>query len=127
MDLERLLSVLSNVLLSPSVLDAKAWVLSSLGAFSVNSFFLALSDFSDFIPFYPANFLWKSKVPSKVRAFAWLVAHKKVNTNDMLHLRRPFKSFGPDWCILCSGSIETIDHLFLHCSMTLGLWHRIFF
>ena len=25
-----------------------------------------------------------SKVPSKVKALAWLVAHKKVNTNDML-------------------------------------------
>ena len=58
-------------------------------------------------------------------AFARLVAHKKVNTNEMLHLRRPFKVLSPNWCILCKSS-ETVDHLFLHCPITLGLWHRIF-
>ena len=82
-DLERLLFLLSSVHLSPSVLYAKIWVLSSSGAFSINSFFSALSNILDSIPFYLTNFLWKSKVPSKVRAFAWLVTHK-VNTNDML-------------------------------------------
>ncbi|RVW47679.1 hypothetical protein CK203_095457 [Vitis vinifera] len=45
-DLERLLSLISNVHLSPSVPDAKAWVSSSSRAFS-------------------------TKVPSKVRTFDW--------------------------------------------------------
>ena len=58
-------------------------------------YFSALASVSNSIPFYPTNFLWNSKVPSKVRAFAWLVAHKKVNTNDMLQLRRPFKALSP--------------------------------
>ena len=70
-------------------------------AFLVNSFFSALSNISNSIPFYPVHFLWKSKVPSKVSAFAWLVTHKKVNTNDMLELRRLFKTLSLDWCILC--------------------------
>ena len=94
-------------------------------AFSVNSFFSALSNFLDSIPFYLVKFLWKSKVPSKVGAFAWLVAYKKVNTNDMLELRKLFKALSPDWRILCKGSSEMIDHLFLHCLIPLGLWHRI--
>ena len=71
-------------------------------------------------------FLWKSKVLSKVRVFVWLVAHKKVNTNDMLQLRRSFKALNLDWCICYRKSRETIDHLFLHCPITLGLWCRIF-
>ena len=125
-DFERLLSLLYSVYLYPFVLDVKTWVPSSLGAFSINSFFLTLSNFSNSIPFYLVNFLWKSKVSSKVRAFAWLVAHKKVSTNDMLQLRRPFKAFSPDWCILYRGSSEMIDHLFLRCPITLGLWHRSF-
>ena len=66
------------------------------------------------------------KVLSKVRAFAWLITHKKANTNDMLQLRRPFKALNPNCCILCRKSKETIDNLFLHCPITLGLWHRIF-
>ncbi|RVW15385.1 putative ribonuclease H protein [Vitis vinifera] len=72
------------------------------------------------------QFLWSSKVPSKVKALAWLVAHGKVNTNDKLQLRRPYKALCPQWCILCKGNGESIDHLFLHCPVTIGLWHRLF-
>ncbi|RVW69333.1 putative ribonuclease H protein [Vitis vinifera] len=66
------------------------------------------------------------KSPSKVKALAWLVAHGKVNTNDKLQLRRPYKALCPQWCILCKGNGESIDHLFLHCPVTIGLWHRLF-
>ena len=51
---------------------------------------------------------------------------KEPNTNNMLQVRRPYKSLSPHWCILCKGSGESIDHFFLHCSVTLGLWHRPF-
>ena len=54
------------------------------------------------------------------------MALKKVNTNNLLQLRRPFKTLSPDWCILCRSSSEIIDHLFLHCPIALGLWQRIF-
>ncbi|RVW91323.1 hypothetical protein CK203_035381 [Vitis vinifera] len=63
-DLERLMSLLSHVHLTPSILDVKVWVPSSSG------------------------------VPSKFMAFVW--------------------------------SSETVDNLFLHYPITLGLWHRIF-
>ena len=54
------------------------------------------------------------------------MAHKKVNTNDLLQLRRPHKALSPDICKLCMRHGESADHLFLHCSLTLGLWHRLF-
>ncbi|RVW63564.1 Transposon TX1 uncharacterized 149 kDa protein [Vitis vinifera] len=75
---------------------------------------------------YVLQFVWKSQVPFKVKAFIWLVAHKKVNTNDLLQLRRPHKAISPDICKLCMEQGESTDHLFLHCSVTLGLWHRLF-
>lgn len=118
--------LLSHVHLTPLIPNAKAWVMLSLEVFSVNSFMLALSNFSYSTPFYLANFLWKSRIPSQVMGFAWLVAHEKVNTNDMLQLKRPFKALSLDWCILCRRSIETVDHLFLQCPITLGLQHKIF-
>ena len=83
---------LSHVHLTPSLLDAKAWVLFSSRGFSIKYFLLVLFNFLDSTPFYLAHFLWKSRVPSKVMVFAWLVAHKKINTNGMLQLRRPFKA-----------------------------------
>ncbi|RVX21954.1 hypothetical protein CK203_001531 [Vitis vinifera] len=100
--LQRLMSSISSVFFSPSSSNSRAWSLSS-----------------------SAKFLWSSKVPSKVKALAWLVAHGKVNTNDKLQLRRPYKVLSPQWCILCKGNGESIDHLFLHCPITIGLWHRL--
>ena len=82
--LQRLMSSLSSVRFSPSLADSRAWSLSSSGLFTVKSFFLALSKVSNPNLFLPAKFLWSSKVPSKVKALAWIVAHGKVNTNDKL-------------------------------------------
>nr|CAN63022.1 hypothetical protein VITISV_042518 [Vitis vinifera] len=124
--LQRLMSSLSSVRFSPSLADSRVWSLSSSGLFSVKSFFLALSKVSNPILFLPAKFLWSSKVPSKVKALAWIVAHGKVNTNDKLQLRRPYKSLCPQWCILCKGNRESIDHLFLYCPVTIGLWNKLF-
>ena len=54
------------------------------------------------------------------------MAHKKVKTNNLLQLRRPYKALSPKICKLCMKYGESIDHLFLHCSLTIGLWHRLF-
>ncbi|WJZ82747.1 hypothetical protein VitviT2T_002478 [Vitis vinifera] len=117
---------LDGLHLSPSVSNARFWSLSFSGLFSVKSFFLALSQFSGSPQVFSSKFVWKSQVPFKVKSFIWLVAHKKVNTNDMLQLRRPYKTLSPDICILCMKHGESADHLFLHCSLTIGLWHRLF-
>ncbi|RVW68278.1 hypothetical protein CK203_063588 [Vitis vinifera] len=60
-----------KIILSDGMLFKRV-VLSSLGLFSVKSFFLALSKVSNLILFLPAKFLWSSKAPSKVKALAWL-------------------------------------------------------
>ncbi|WJZ85876.1 hypothetical protein VitviT2T_005388 [Vitis vinifera] len=125
-DLEGLMRSLDDLYLSPSVPDARLWPLSSSGLFSVKSFFLALSQSSGSSQNFPSKFVWNSQVPFKVKSFVWLVAHKKVNTNDMLQVRRPYKALSPDICILCMKHGESVDHLFLHCSLTIGLWHRLF-
>ncbi|KAJ9698204.1 hypothetical protein PVL29_007339 [Vitis rotundifolia] len=120
-DLETLMRSLDGLNLSPSVSDVRFWPLSSSGIFSVKSFFLALSQFSGSPQDFPSKFVWKSQVPFKVRSFVWLVAYKKVNSNDMLQLRRPYKALSPDICVLCMKHGESVDHLFLHCSLTTGL------
>ena len=100
-DLEGLMRSLDDLYLSPSVPDARFWPLSSSGLFSVKSFFLALSQSSGSSQNFPSKFVWNSQVPFKMKSFVWLVAHKKVNTNDMLQVRRPYKALSPDICILC--------------------------
>ncbi|RVW68265.1 putative mitochondrial protein [Vitis vinifera] len=106
-DLERLMHSLDCMNLSTSASDGRSWSL----LFIVKSFFIALSQMPDSSPFFPTKFVWKSQVPFKVKAFVWLVAHKKVNTNDLLQLRRPHKALSPDICKLCMEQGESADHL----------------
>ncbi|RVW78899.1 AT-rich interactive domain-containing protein 3 [Vitis vinifera] len=98
-EVESLMQSLDHIHLSPSVPDKRSWSLSSSGLFTVKSFFLALSQISGLPSVFPTKLVWNSQVPFKIKSFAWLVAHKKG---------------------------ETVDHLFLHCSLTMGLWHRLF-
>ena len=103
----------------------RAWSLSYLGLFTIKSFFVVLSNHSNQVSFFTTNFVWKSQV-LKVKAFAWLLAHKKVNTNNMLQLRRSYKTLSLDVCMLCMERGELVDHLFVHHSLTIGLWHKLF-
>ena len=60
-------------------------------------------------------------VPLKVKGFACLAANKRVNTNDLLQVRRPFTIISLDSCTLCMG-----NDLFLHCPRTLELQNKLF-
>ena len=124
-DLKRLMSSLSHLHLSPLDHDLRAWSLSSLGLFTIKSFFSVLSNHIDPTPSFLVDFVWKSQAPFKVKSFVWLVALKKVNTNDMLQLRRSYKALNPSVCLLRMESGETVNHIFLHCPLSLRLWHRL--
>ena len=61
--LQRIMPFFSLVFFSHSLVDSRAWSLSSSGLFSMKSFFLALSKVSNPILFLRAKFLWSSKAP----------------------------------------------------------------
>ena len=100
-DLESLMRSLDHLHLSPLVPNKRSWSLSPSGLFTVKSFFLTLSQFSGLPSVFPTKLVWNSQVPFKIKSFVWLVAHKKVNINNMLQLRRPYKALSPDICMLC--------------------------
>ncbi|KAJ9697352.1 hypothetical protein PVL29_009249 [Vitis rotundifolia] len=125
-DLESLMRSLDRLHLSPSVPDMRSWSLSPSGLFTVKSFFLALSQIHGLPSVFPTKIVWNSQVPFKVKSFVWLVVHKKVNKNDLLQLKRPYKALSPDICMMCMKHGEIVDHLFLHYSLTMGLWHKLF-
>ena len=54
------------------------------------------------------------------------MARKKVNTNDMLHLRRFYKALSSNVCLLGMESEEMVDHLFFTLSIDLRLWYKLF-
>ena len=89
-DLERLMTSLSNVHMSPLVTDARAWVPSSSGVFSVKSFFLALTNLSDSVPFYPTKFLWKLVLGTQYPRLFKVVLDKNIPISSVLGPTRPF-------------------------------------
>ncbi|RVX05678.1 putative ribonuclease H protein [Vitis vinifera] len=95
-DLECLMRSLDRLHLSHLVPDMRSWSLSPSGFFTVKYFFLALSQFSSLPLVFPTKLVSNSQVSFKVKSFVWLVVHKKVNTNDLLQLRRPYKTLSPD-------------------------------
>ena len=102
-DLEKVLSF-SHVLLILSIPDMRDW-LSPFGIFAVKSLLSILFNLLALVLFSWTKLIWQSKAPSKVKAFACLVAKKKVNTNDLLQVRRPHhKVFNCDCCIMCMRS-----------------------
>lgn len=70
-ELTNLMLTLLLVYLSSTFFDVRVWSLISLDMYSVNSFFKALSISSNLSSFLLEDFVWKSKTPSKVKAFAW--------------------------------------------------------
>lgn len=85
--------------------------LTPSGPFSNSSFVKVISVSANLISFPPTNFNQKSKASLKVKAFAWLVANMKVNSNDFLYKRRSHKDLRPKWCIM-HRSGEFMEHLF---------------
>ena len=95
--------------------DQVKWSLTKNGIFSVKSLYreLTLNSIG-----YPHKFMWKAKIPLKIKIFLWLTLRKSILTKDNL-LRRGWK--GNSLCHFC-GNLETVDHLFISCSTARMIW-----
>jgi hypothetical protein len=72
----------------------------------------------------PTKYLWKLKIPLKIKFFMWFLNKKKVLlTKDNLAKR---KWNGCKKCCFCDAE-ETNEHLFISCPLKKILWHIIFF
>ncbi|WVZ91735.1 hypothetical protein U9M48_037868 [Paspalum notatum var. saurae] len=69
-----------------------------------------------------AKFIWKSKVPPKVKFFAWLAALDRCWTAVRRHRHGLQDS---DTCALCDQESECINHLLLRCSFAREVWFLV--
>ena len=100
--------------------DCRIWVPSKEGIFSVSSFFSAMIAAST--THSHRDFLWKSKVPTRVLAFAWLVLRGSIFSLDNLRCR---KLIVVNACPLCLSVEESVDHLLLRCPMVNEIWNSL--
>lgn len=66
-----------------------------------------------------AKIFWPTRVPNKIKVFAWLAFKGRLNTKA--NLAR--KTITPTaTCPRCSLQDEDTDHLFLHCPLAVRIW-----
>jgi hypothetical protein len=97
--------------------DRIVWGLDKKG-FSVNSLYKKKVMDQVSVPY---KFLWKSKLPQKIKIFIWLVVRNKILTKDNLKKRN---RKGSQECCFCGGD-ESINHLFFHYPITRYVWRVI--
>jgi hypothetical protein len=95
------------------------WVLTSSGQFFVSLMYMAMID-SDIVPHN--IFLWKLKIPLKVKVFLWLLYRKVILTKDNL-LKRNWQ--GAATCCFYHNN-ETIQHLFIDCNLAKFIWRVLY-
>jgi hypothetical protein len=97
--------------------DRVKWKIGSSGKFRVKDVYLHLRAEGSF----RHKFLWKIKIPMKVRIFLWEVLKHSILTKDNL-LKRGW--IGNDQCQFCGGK-ETIQHLLFSCGLAKLVWQVV--
>ena len=71
-----------------------------------------------------AMLLWTTRLPTKIKFFAWLLSRGRLNTRSYLH-HRNIRSLDESWCAHCPGVLETDAHIFSGCHRARGVWARL--
>jgi hypothetical protein len=95
--------------------DRFVWKLTPNGVFSVKSMYEDL--INDNTP-YMKKYIWKIKIPLKIKIFIWFLSNKVLLTKDNLVKRR---WSGCTKCVFC-GDQETVEHLFIACPFAKLIW-----
>jgi hypothetical protein len=88
--------------------DKFIWKLTDLGVFSGKSMYL---DLMNGHTIFLRKYLWKLKIPLKIKIFMWFLSNKVLLTEDNLAKRKWNRC---QKCCFCD-SAETVNHLFIDC------------
>jgi len=120
-----LISLLQNVNLQVNNIDRWRWALESTNTFSVRNAYKFLTLQPPLVSSVDALSLWHKDVPLKVVLFRWRMLRDRLSTKDNL-FRRGVIDQASRQCVSGCGSLETSNHLFLHCNFFGSIWHFIY-
>lgn len=98
--------------------DVFGWKLTTSGLFSVKSMY---ADMMNGHTVFLRKYIWKIKVPLKIKIFMWFLYKKVILTKDNLAKRN---WNGCKKCTFCDAD-ESINHLFFDCPFTRLIWRTI--
>ena len=98
--------------------DVFVWRLTSTGFFSVKSMYLDLLNNQSR---FPSKYIWKIKVPLKIKIFMWLLHRQVILTKDNLAKRN---WNGNQGCCFCDHK-ESLQHLFFECQFAKTVWRIV--
>lgn len=102
--------------------DTRSWRWDPNGTFSIQSYYKGFQKTLGNI--FPYTKVRNFKFSPKVAFVVWLIHHSVFLTQDNLAKR------GWAWvnrCIFCKNEVETINHLFMHCSIIVQLGEAALF
>jgi hypothetical protein len=101
--------------------DHFKWSLTTSHNFSVKSMYLDLLDDNMVYLVYLQKYLWKMKVPLKIKIFMWFLHRQEILTKDNLAKRN---WLGSKKCCFCDHE-ETAQRLFIKCLSAKIIWSII--
>ena len=70
------------------------------------------------------KFIWKLKIPQKIKFFLWKTHLSILPTKDIL-VARGVKLVGATYCPICELKEETSQHLLVECGTAMKLWEEV--
>ena len=99
--------------------DCFVWKLTETGIFTVKSIY---EDMMNGHTRFLHTYLWKLKIPLKIKVFMWFLHRKVVLTKDNL-AKKNWQ--GCTKCSFCNAE-ETVEHLFISCPFAKLIWRVVF-
>ncbi|XP_063941514.1 uncharacterized protein LOC135149664 [Daucus carota subsp. sativus] len=94
----------------------------NLKSYLVSSMTLQFSGQSEEVEW---SFIWKIKIPHKIKLFLWKVQMNILHTKGFLVSRNILDPLEAH-CPICRKVVETTDHLFLECRLARAAWKYLF-
>lgn len=63
--------------------------------------------------------IWSTRLPNKVKIFAWLYFKDRLSSRVNLHAKHVVDN---EQCLRCNGAVETRRHIFFECRSSSALW-----
>ncbi|XP_019418409.1 PREDICTED: uncharacterized protein LOC109329191 [Lupinus angustifolius] len=106
--------------------DGWLWVHDKNGTYSVRNAYKVLQNEVRNDNYLHYKRLWASKVPSKLKCFAWRLFVGGVPTWMNLARRGIIGSLPSTLCAFCGELEESSDHLFFTCSLSYSVWQKLY-